>query len=110
MTVSTDLGIIYIQQSKPLDDTLWSQVIAVMDVGFNEVEGLVLRAEALHRHTHWLYHADGVGQLDFALVCVAGLSLMVIKTRMTMLLSLARFWAKLVSATWQKKKTFRFWK
>ena len=73
MTVSTALVVIYIQQSQPLDDTLRGQVIAVMDVGFDEVKGLVRRTETLHRHTDWLYHADGVSQLDFALVCVARL-------------------------------------
>ena len=44
-----------------------------MDVGFDEVKGLVLRTEALHSHTHRLYHTDSVGQLDFALVSVARL-------------------------------------
>ena len=33
----------------------------------------MLRAKALHRHTDWLYHADGVSQLNFALVSVARL-------------------------------------
>ena len=73
MTVSTDLVVIYIQQSQPLDDTLRGQVVAVMNVGFDEVKGLVLRTEALHRHTHRLYHTNGVGQLDFTLVSVARL-------------------------------------
>ena len=43
-----------------------------MDVGFNEVQRLMLRAKALHRHTDWLYHADGVSQLDLALARQAG--------------------------------------
>ena len=73
MTVSTDLVVIYIQQTQPLDDTLRGQVVAVMDIGFNEVKGLVLRTEALHSHTHRLYHTDSVGQLDLALVSVARL-------------------------------------
>ena len=42
MTVSTDFVVIYIQQSQPLDDTLWGQVIAVMDIGFDEVKGCLL--------------------------------------------------------------------
>ena len=73
MTVSTDLVVVYIQQTQPLDDTLRCQVVAVMDVGFDEVKGLVLRTETLHRHTDWLYHTDGVSQLNFALVSVARL-------------------------------------
>ena len=35
MTVSTDLVVIYIQQTQPLDDTLRSQVVAVMNVVIN---------------------------------------------------------------------------
>ena len=73
VTVSTDLVVVYIQQTQPLDDPLRSQVVAVMDIGFNEVQRLMLRAKALHRHTDWLYHADGVSQLNFALVSVARL-------------------------------------
>lgn len=67
MTVGTDLVVVYIQQTQPLDDILRSQVVAVLDVGLDELDVLMLRAEALHRHTDWLYHADSVSQLDFAI-------------------------------------------
>lgn len=50
MTVNTDLVVVYIQQSQSLDDTLRSQVIAVMDIGFDEVQRLILRAKAFDRH------------------------------------------------------------
>ena len=73
VTVSTDLVVIYIQQSQSLDDTLRSQVVAVMDIGLDELDVLMLRAKALNRHTHRLNHTDSVGQLDFALVSVARL-------------------------------------
>ena len=57
MTVNTDLVVVYIQQSQSLDDTLRSQVIAVMDIGFDEVQRLILCAKALDRHPHRLNHA-----------------------------------------------------
>lgn len=79
MTIGTDLVIVHIQKTQPLDDALRGQVVAVTDVGFDEVEGLVFRAEALHRHTHRLNHADGVSQLDFALVSVARLAKLIVQ-------------------------------
>ena len=54
VTVSTDLVVVHVQQSQSLDDTLRSQVVAVMDIGFDEVQRLMLRAEALYSHAHRL--------------------------------------------------------
>ena len=48
VTVGTDFVVVHIQQTKPLDDTLRCEVVAVMDIGFDEVKGLMLRSEALH--------------------------------------------------------------
>ena len=70
VTVGTDLVVVHVQQAQTPDDTLRGQVVAVLDVSLDEVQRLVFRAEALHRHAHRLYHTDGIRQLDFALVSV----------------------------------------
>ena len=73
VAVGTDLVVVHVQQTQTLDDTLRGQVVAVLDVSLDEVQRLVFRAEALHRHAHRLYHTAGIRQLGFALVSVAGL-------------------------------------
>lgn len=54
VTVGTDLVIVHVQQTQTLDNTLRGQVVAVLDVSLDEVQRLVFRAEALHRHAHRL--------------------------------------------------------
>lgn len=47
MTIGTDLVVVHVQQPQPLDDTLRCEVVAVMDVGFDEVQRLMFRTEVL---------------------------------------------------------------
>ena len=48
VTVGTDLVVVYIQQPQSLNDSLRREVVTVMDVGFDEIQRLMLRSEAIH--------------------------------------------------------------
>ena len=48
MAVGTDLVVVHVQQSEPVNDSPRCEVVAVPDVLFQEFPVLVLLAEALH--------------------------------------------------------------
>ena len=72
MAIGTHAVIVDIEKSQAVDDALRSKVVGISDILFDETLVLILRAEGLDIHADRLRHTDGIGDLDFTLLCVSG--------------------------------------